>query len=174
MDEKIIVRSVYESDVERLVEIYSYYVENTAVSFEYNRPSVEEFKERIESIKKKYPYLVCEFESNVVGYAYANTYSTREAYNWTVTSSIYIDKDYRRRGIGRVLYANLEKELMKQGIVNILAGVAYTANEDIYLTHDSFKFHIKEGYSKVAHMSNIGKKFERWYDLLWMQKVIRN
>ena len=145
---------------------------NTAVSFEYNAPSEEEFKERIINTTKKYPYLVCEKDGKVVGYAYAGAYSAREAYSWTATTSIYIDKDFRRQGIGSKLYYELEERLKELGIINILAGVAYTETEDEYLTHDSYKYHLKEGYKKVAHMETVGKKFDRWYDLIWLQKKV--
>ena len=116
--------------------------------------------------------MVCLLKDRIVGYAYAGPYSSREAYNWTATTSIYVDKDYRRQGIGSLLYKELEKRLKEQGIVNLLAGVAYSDEEDEYLTHDSYKFHIRSGYTKVAHMKTIGKKFDRWYDLLWMQKKL--
>lgn len=166
------IREALEKDADRLVEIYSYYVKDTAVSFEYEVPSVEEFANRIRSIKEKYPYLVYETNGRIMGYAYASAYSVREAYNWTVATSIYLDKDCRRNGIGTALYEELEAKLAEQGIVNALAGVAYTDMEDEYLTHDSYEFHKKRGYIKVAHMPRIGKKFDRWYDLLWMQKNI--
>ena len=107
-----------------------------------------------------------------MGYAYAGEYSTREAYSWTVTTSIYIDKDYRRQGIGSRLYYELEERLKELGIVNILAGVAYSEKEDEYLSHDSFKYHLREGYKEVAHINTVGKKFDRWYDLIWFQKII--
>ena len=63
-----------------------------------------------------------------------------------------------------------KKELSKRGIVNLLAGVAYCENEDEYLTNDSKEFHIRKGYTQVAHMKAVGKKFDRWYDLIWLQK----
>lgn len=166
------VRAVQISDAERLAEIYSYYVIKTAVSFEYEAPSADEFIRRIERTTEKYPYLVCEKDGLVVGYAYAGTYNSREAYDWTVSTSIYIDREHRREGIGSLLYASLEHELKNQGIINLLAGVAFLEKEDEYLSHDSYLFHIKEGYEKVAHMKTVGKKFDRWYDLLWMQKKI--
>lgn len=167
-----VIREANVEDAERLVEIYSYYITNTAVSFEYDVPGVEEFAERIRKIKNKYPYLVCLKDDRIIGYVYAGTYSSREAYAWTVTTSIYIDKDYRRNGAGSLLYKALEEELKKQGIKNLLAGVAYIEKEDEYLTHDSCRFHLKEGYFEVAHMKSVGKKFDRWYDLKWYQKII--
>ena len=164
------IREVQISDAPRLSEIYSYYVQNTAVSFEYEAPTQEEFVKRIMYTTEKYPYLVCVDDGIVVGYAYAGSYSARQAYDWTVTTSIYVDKDYRRKGIGTLLYDELEKRLKDQGIVNLLAGVASCDAEDEYLTHGSSKFHICKGYTQVAHMNAVGKKFNRWYDLLWYQK----
>ncbi len=172
MTDRLTVRAVRSSDAGRLAEIYSYYVLNTAVSFEYAAPTADEFMKRIKHITEKYPYLVCEKDGQIVGYAYASAYSTREAYSWTVSTSIYLDKDLRREGIGSLLYASLEEELKKQGIINLLAGVAYSEKEDEFLSHDSYLFHMREGYEKAAHLKAVGKKFDRWYDLLWMQKKI--
>ena len=164
------IREVQISDAPRLAEIYSYYVKNTAVSFEYEAPTAEEFVKRIMCTTEKYPYLICVDDGKVVGYAYAGAYSTRQAYDWTATTSIYVDKEYRRKGIGTLLYDELEKRLKEQGIVNLLAGVASCEDEDEYLTHGSSTFHICKGYTQVAHMNAVGKKFDRWYDLLWYQK----
>lgn len=164
------IREVRESDAARLVEIYSYYVKETAVSFEFEAPSVEEFRNRIRTISSKYPYLVYEENGEILGYVYASAYSGREAYNWTVATSIYVDKDSRKQGIGAALYNELETRLYKQGIVNILAAVAYIDTEDEYLTHDSIIFHKRMEYKEVAHMIKVGKKFDRWYDIIWLQK----
>ncbi len=172
MNDLYLIREALPEDAPRLSEIYSYYVTDTAVSFEYAAPSAEVFGERIRSISSRYPYLVCEKNNVIVGYAYADAYSPREAYAWTVTTSIYVDADRRRQGAGALLYRALEEELHRRGIVNLLAGVAYLDDEDEYLTHDSYKFHLKEGYTKVAHMRAVGKKFDRWYDLLWLHKRI--
>ncbi len=93
--------------------------------------------------------VINEVNDKIVGYAYASAYSGRDAYAWTVTTSIYLDKDYRRHGIGTALYEKLENRLREQGIVNMLAGAAYCEKEDEYLSHDSFKFHSKIGFTKV-------------------------
>ena len=170
--DQISIRDVQISDAGRLAEIYSHYVLNTAVSFEYDAPDAEEFVRRIRNTTEKFPYLVCVKGDRVVGYAYAGTYNVRRAYDWTVTTSIYVDKEHRREGIGSLLYSELEKRLSAQGIVNLLAGVTTSEEEDEYLTHDSSRFHLSMGYEQVAHMKAVGKKFGKWYDLFWYQKRI--
>ena len=172
MSNEYIIREAEIEDAERLIEIYSYYVLNTAVSFEYEVPTVSAFRDRIQGTLEKYPYLVCVKDNKILGYAYAGVYSSRSAYDWTATTSIYVDKDYRRKGVGAALYKELEARLKAQGVVNLLAGAAFCDPADEYLSHDSYNFHNRMGYTKVAHMKAIGKKFDRWYDLLWMQKTL--
>ena len=172
MNTQLKIREATLDDAARLVEIYAPYITETSVSFEYDVPTVDEFRERIKNIKEKYPYLVCEKDGVVVGYVYASAYSKREAYDWTAATSIYVDKNYRRMGVGSLLYKHLEEHLKKMGIENLLAGVAYCEREDPYLTKDSYKFHLREGYEMAGHLKDVGKKFDRYYDLLWMQKKI--
>lgn len=172
MNAQLKIREATLDDAARLVEIYAPYITETAVSFEYDVPTVDEFKGRIKNIKEKYPYLVCEKDGEVVGYVYASAYSKREAYDWTVATSIYVDKNCRRMGVGSLLYKHLEERLKKKGIENLLAGVAYCEREDEYLTKDSYKFHLREGYVMAGQLKDVGKKFDRYYDLLWMQKKI--
>ena len=71
-----------------------------------------------------------------------------------------------------MLYRELERRLKEMGIMNVLAGAAYSDIEDEYLTHDSCDFHRQAGFSEVAHMKSIGRKFDRWYDLVWLQKKL--
>ena len=139
MNEDLTIREVRPEDAGRLAEIYSYYVLNTAVSFEYQAPSAAEFAERIRKTLEKYPYLVCEKQGRVIGYAYAGAYSIREAYAWTASSSIYIDREFRRQGAGAMLYRELEERLRGQGIVNLLAGTAYIDEEDEYLPSEGYR-----------------------------------
>ena len=166
----ISIRDASVADAKRLAEIYAYYVENTAVSFEYVPPSAEEFGHRIKGILEKYPYLVCERDGEIIGYAYASAYSAREAYCRTAAASVYVDRAHRREGAGTLLYAALEERLRSQGIVNLLAGVAYSAEEDEHLSHDSKNFHLAMGFEQAAHLKGRGIKFGKWYDLLWFQK----
>lgn len=169
---EITIRSATVDDASPLLEIYSYYVKNTAITFEWEVPSVEEFSSRIENTLKNYPYLVAEIDGQPVGYAYASRFRTRAAYAWCVETSIYVHKDFRGQGIGRALLEKLESLLKEQGVLNIYAGITYLKKEDEYLTHASPKFHKKMGYKKVAKYQKCGFKFNRWYDLIFMEKFL--
>ncbi len=167
------IRPVKPEDAERLLEIYSYYVKNTAISFEYEVPSVEEFRERIVNISKKYPYICAVADGKIIGYAYAGVFHEREAYRHSVELSIYIYQERRRNGCGRVLYNALEERLKKQGIKNLYACIAVPPKKaDEYLTFDSMKFHKKMGYKIAGHFHACGIKFDRWYDMIYMEKIL--
>ncbi|MBQ1465422.1 MAG: N-acetyltransferase [Eubacteriaceae bacterium] len=168
----ITVRSASADDAPRLLEIYTYYVKYTAVSFEYDVPSEEEFASRIENTLKKYPYLVLEDDGVIMGYAYAGVFKARAAYERSCELSVYVDKDFRRKGYGRMLYEELEKELSSRGFLNLYACIGDPIEEDCYLTRDSEKFHSRMCFTKVGTFHSCGYKFGRWYNMIWMEKLI--
>jgi phosphinothricin acetyltransferase len=170
--ETIIIRNATKADARAIQAIYAPYVKDTAISFEYEVPSVEEMARRIEETQKTHPWLVAEEDGKVVGYAYAHIFHGRAAYQWAVETSIYVDMQEKRKGIGKQLHDALEQALKAQGILNMNAAIAYIEQEDEYLTHDSIRFHERLGYKKVAHFHQCGRKFERWYDIIWMEKII--
>ncbi|MBR2520993.1 MAG: N-acetyltransferase [Oscillospiraceae bacterium] len=167
-----LVREARLTDAERLLEIYGYYVENTAVSFEYTTPSLEEFLDRMKGTMEWFPYVVVEEDGIVAGYAYAGPFAKRAAYSWCCELSIYIDKGSRGRGLGRALYAALEDKLRKMGYVNMYACIAWPETEDEYLTTDSADFHRHLGFSEAGRFRKCGYKFGRWYTMIWMEKTI--
>ena len=166
------IRTVNENDAEELLKIYSYYVKNTAITFEYEVPSVEKFKNRIKHTLIKYPYIAAEEKNKIIGYAYAGAFKERAAYDWAVEMTVYVDNERKRGGVGKLLYKKLEELLKEQGILNVNACIAYTENEDEYLTNGSMKFHEHMGYSLAGHFHKCGYKFDRWYDMIWMEKFI--
>ena len=172
MKEEIRVRTATRQDAEALLQIYAPYVKNTAITFEYDVPTVEEFAGRIDSVLTRYPYLIAEISGEPAGYAYAGPFSERAAYDWSVETTVYVREDMKRQGIGRTLYEALEEALAKQGILNLNAYIAYHDEEDRYLTKDSVRFHERMGYSLVGHSHKCGCKFGRWYDMVWMDKSI--
>ena len=168
----ITIRKAAPGDAPQILEIYASYVKNTAISFEREVPIVEEFSARIENTLKKYPYFVAEADGEIVGYTYAGRFKSQAAYDWSVETSIYIKEKNRRGGIGAMLYERLEEALKQQGILNLNACIAYTDVEDAHLTNDSIAFHEKCGYQLVAHFHQCGYKFNRWYDMVWMEKML--
>ena len=107
MNRTVMIRLATPEDAVEILKIYAPYVENTAISFEYEVPSEEEFRERIESTLKRYPYIVAEQEGRIIGYAYVSIFHERKAYDWAVETSIYVDKDYKRSGCGKLLYQEI-------------------------------------------------------------------
>ncbi len=166
------IRVAAAEDAGDILAIYAPYVRSTAISFEYEVPSIDEFTERIRCVEEKYPYLVAEAEGEIIGYAYVSAFKKRPAYHWAVETSIYIKMDKKRLGIGRRLYEVLENILKAQGILNLYASVAFIEKEDEYLTNDSVRFHEKMGYQIVGKYSKCGCKFGRWYDVVNMEKYI--
>ena len=121
---------------------------------------------------QKYPYLVAEISGEPVGYAYAGSFKERAAYDWAVETTVYVREDMKKHGIGRALYTALEEALAAQGILNLNACIAFTENEDEYLTRDSVKFHEKMGFETAGRFHKCGCKLGHWYDIVWMEKHI--
>ncbi len=159
-------------DAEQLLDIYSHYVTNTAISFEYTVPTVEEFRERINNTLKNYPYIVIEENNEIKGYAYAGPFKLREAYKYSVETTIYLKNGEQKKGFGKILLTNLEKELNLKGYTNANACIAFTDIDDEYLNKNSMEFHEHMGYKLVGHFHKCAYKFNRWYDMIWMEKFV--
>lgn len=168
----IIIREVSLMDAPELVEVYRPYVEKTAITFEYEVPSVEEFTDRIKNISAKYPYLVVEQDGRIIGYAYTSAFHVRKAYEWSAEMSIYLSDRCKGLGLGRKLYEILEDISYKQGITNLYACIGAPEKEDEYLTNNSINFHDHMGYKIIGRFTRCGYKFSRWYDMVWMEKII--
>ncbi len=159
-------------DAAELVNIYAPFVKNTAITYEYEVPSVSEFASRIADVLAKFPYIAVLIDGKISGYAYAHAFHPRAAYSWCAEMSIYLANDCHGMGIGRELYGIMETILKKQNILNLYSCVAYTEVEDEYLTQASVHFHEHMGFKICAHLHNCGYKFNRWYDMVYMEKTI--
>lgn len=166
------IRTATVADAPELLTIYAPYVRDTAITFEYEAPSVDEFAARISGVLKKYPCLAAELDGEIVGYAYAGAFSERAAYGWAVESTVYVKQNMRRGGVGRALYAELERLLAAQHVTNVNACIAVPVGDDPYLTRDSIAFHTRLGYRMVGEFDRCAYKFGRWYGMAWMEKHI--
>ena len=170
----ITIETASPKDAPRLLEIYAPYVENTAITFEYDVPTLEDFTTRIQNTLKKYPYLVLKDEGKIMGYAYASVFKDRAAYDHCCELSVYLDVNAHRRGYGKMLYAALEKKLREMGMENFYACIAYPIVEDEYLTKNSADFHEHLGFTTVGRFHRCGYKFGRHYDMIWMEKLLES
>ena len=163
--DKIIIRRAEAGDAAALAEIYRYYVEKTAITFEYTPPTAKEFAGRMAHTMARYPYLAAERDGEVLGYAYAEVFKDRAAYDWAVETTVYLRPDAKGQGAGRALYEALEDALGRMGILNLYACIASTDTEDEYLTNASVRFHERMGFRLTALFPQYGYKLGRWYDV---------
>ena len=159
------IRDATADDAAACASIYAPYVLETAVSFELEPPTVAELAERIASAQARHAWLVLEEDGRVVGYAYANRFSARPAYRWSVEVSIYLERGRQRAGGGRRLYEALLGRLADRGYRRAMAGMS--------LPNDaSVAFHRALGFTPVAVYERVGWKHGAWRDVAWMQRTI--
>jgi phosphinothricin acetyltransferase len=152
-------------DARAIREIYAPFCESTPVSFETQPPSVVQMRQRINKTLKSLPWLVCEQEGTVIGYAYASRHRDRAGYRWSVDVSVYVREGYRGQGIGRALYSSLFAILRLQGFHNILAGISLPNPASVAL-HESM------GMKLIGVYPRIGFKCGKWHDVGWWQLAL--
>ncbi len=155
-----------------LREIYLPYVRTTAVTFELEDPTLEDFTERVRKTLERYPYIVAVEEGEIVGYAYASAFRPRAAYLHSIETSIYMRMDYRGKGVGRRLYETLAKLLVLQNVFNMEACIAHCDPADEYVPATSRLFHERLGFKLVGKFNKCAHKFGRWYDMIWMERSL--
>lgn len=148
-------------DAARVAEIYRPAVEGSFISFEETAPDAAEMARRMAGVLARLPWLVAEDESGlVVGYAYAGPHRERAAYRWSVDISVYVDPAWHRRGIGRLLYAELLERLRGLGYLNVYAGVTLPNPGSVAL-HEAI------GMKQIGVYERVGYKLGEWRDVAW-------
>ncbi|UUX34466.1 GNAT family N-acetyltransferase [Fundicoccus culcitae] len=161
---KLTIRTATTLDAAAIQKIYQPYVEETAISFEYEAPDAAEMTHRIQTYSNKYPYIIAfDEKQKAVGFAYATPYSSRAAYEPSCEVSIYVAQDSKARGIGQQLYDVLEYQLTIQGRRNLVAII--TASNKA-----SLNFFEKNQYKQVGYLPRIGYKFDQWHDVIYLIK----
>lgn len=158
------LRFAVPEDAKALLRIYAQYID-TNITFEYVLPSEEEFVERICSFLQVYPYLVCEENGRIVGYAYAHRLQERAAYQWNAELSIYIDRDARSHGLGRRMYTALMALLRLQGVKTAYA-IITQPNERSERLHEAM------GFARIGVMHSTGYKNGEWHDVAYFEKAL--
>lgn len=151
-------------DASALLNIYNQYID-TSITFEYKLPTIEEFQNRIVEYSHMYPYFICENDGKCIGYVYAHRAQERAAYQWNAELSIYLDRNFRKQGLGLILYEMMFEILKLQG-VKTLYGLVTTPNPA------SIKLHEKTGFQLSGIYHNSGYKAGKWCDVLLFEKQI--
>lgn len=159
----LVIRQATIIDAEAILDIYKPFIENTAITFEYTVPSIEEFRMRIKPILEHYPYLVCEFNNEVIGYAYAHKFRERAAYDWDIETSVYVNESFHQMGVATKLYTQLLEECTLQGFHNAFAGITLPNIK-------SENFHAKLGFTSIGVFKNAGFKQGAWHSVLFMER----
>ncbi|HIT90167.1 MAG TPA: N-acetyltransferase [Candidatus Merdenecus merdavium] len=154
----MIIRDIEKKDMNRVLDIYSPYIRNSIITFEYDVPSVSIFCDRVERVIGQFPWLVCEIEGKIAGYAYASHYRERTAFSWDCELSIYLDPAFSGRGIGKVLYSRLIELVTMQGYFQAYALVSLPNIR-------SEKLHESLGFEFEGRLKNVGYKLNQWIDL---------
>jgi L-amino acid N-acyltransferase YncA len=161
----MIIRACAENDSAPLSEIYNDYILNTAVTFEEVPITPAEMAQRVATYSQLYPWLVCEVEGQIVGYAYATKWKERSAYKHTCEITVYVRNGFARRGYGQALYQSLLQELTALHCHAVLACITLPNVASISL-------HERVGFVKVAHFTEVGFKFGEWRDVGYWQKKL--
>ena len=158
-------RFINSYDAEEVLAIYAYYVNNTAITFETEVPSLANFKDRIETTLQTYPWLVALQDGKIVAYAFAKMHRPTGAYLWSPEVTIYVANDFQGKGIGKSLYEALFALLKLQGFYSVFAGIVLPNPKSIAL-------HQTLGFEEIGVFKNIGFKLGKWHSSQWMQKSL--
>jgi len=162
-----IIRLAEKRDVPGILEIYAPFILETSITFEEIVPDEASFWERIQGIMAELPYLVCEIDGRIAGYAYATGYRSRASYRWSKEVTVYIHPDFHRRGVADALYTSLHEMAKYQGVANMLAIITMP-------NKPSVGFHEHFGYRKCGEFSNVGYKQNQWQNVGWFELFLQD
>lgn len=163
---EIKLRSYKTEDTQDILAIINYNILNSTALYDYNIRSYDQQKEILEDkIKKGFPVIVAEYGGKVIGFGMYSEFRFREAYKFTVEHSVYVDKEYHGKGIGKLLLQELIQLAKKQNLHTMIA-VIDSENQS------SVEFHEKYGFKTVGIIKESGFKFDRWLHSVFMQLIL--
>jgi len=159
------IRLATPQDAARVAEIYEPAVTNSAISFELEAPDAAEVRRRIGYVSQNTPWVVCERDGAVLGFAYAGQFRVRPAYQWTVEVWAYVAPEAQGYGVARAMYTSLFAALTVQGYRNLIAGIALP-------NPASVRFHEAMGFVAAGVYHNVGYKLGAWRDVAWFERAL--
>lgn len=162
----VVVRNVDDADAAALARIYNHYIAQTVVTFETEPVTAENMAQRVADTRRAgYPWLVAEAAGSVVGYAYAARWNRRDAYRYSVESTIYVDPKLTSQGVGTRLYSGLIAAIRTAGMHAVIGGISLPNDASIGL-------HEKLGFRKIGQFAEVGFKLDRWVDVGYWELIL--
>lgn len=159
------IRHATPEDAAGCLEIYAPFANDTAVSFEHEAPSLDEYAQRITRVSRTHAFLLAEDAGAVAGFAYAGVHRERQSYRWSCEVSVYLAPEHRGRGLGRALYQSLFSLLEEQGYRMMLAGITMPNEPSVAL-------HRALGFEEIGVYRRIGWKAGAWRDVMWLARQL--
>ncbi len=162
----MILRKAIENDLPAIRDIYNDAILNSTAVYEYEIFSdayiLNWFKEKTDN---NLPILIAESDNNVAGFATYGTFRHRAAYQYSAEHSLYVHSDFRQKGIGGQLLSAIIEEAKRNQIHTLIGGI--DASNTV-----SLKMHAAFGFEQVGLIKEAAFKFDRWLDLVFMQKIL--
>ena len=165
MTTPLLIRVCLPGDIPALTGLYAWHVAHGTGTFELDAPDARQMAVRLQQADEQgWPWLVAERASRVVGYACAQPFRPRLAFRHCVEDSVYLAPDCQRQGIGRLLLAELIAQCEARGATQMIAVIGDAANSG------SIGLHRALGFKPAGQLGGVGWKFERWLDVVLMQR----
>lgn len=161
----LVIRRAVAEDVPDLMLIYNHAILNSTATFDIVPKTLEDRMAWFESHSDDCPLLVAELGGKAVGWADIRAYGTRAGYRRTVENAIYVDNEYRGRGIGSALLGAIVEAARQSGHHAIIALIV-GGNDASELLH------ARHGFEMIGRMREVGRKFDRWLDVLVYEKIL--
>jgi len=165
MSKDVHIRMATLDDAEAILSIYRPFITDTVATFEEIVPTLDEFRQRMKSILVESPYLVCELDGEIAGYAYASAYRPRASYRWNREVTVYLRPECRGKNVGTALYSALIPILKSQNYTNLLA-VVTLPNEG------SKRLHERMGFKACGVFNQVGYKMQQWHQVGWWELAL--
>ena len=164
-NQPVIIRPATETDLAAINDIYNHYVLHATCTYQESPEPLDGRRQWFNHHGEKHPVIVAELNGRVVGWGSLSAYHTRSAYRRTVENSVYIHHEHHRRGLGSLLLKELIVRARNLGHHAIIAGIDAEQAGSVAL-------HAKFGFEKVGHMKQVGFKFNRWLDVIYMELIL--
>lgn len=152
-------------DIQPILKIYGHYINHSTLTMETQLPSRSELASKISEIQTSHAFLCLLLDGDVIGFAYAYPFSPREAYRHSANLILYLHPEFDELNFRNLLYQALEERLTTKGIRNLLVTLPTSAEKEL-------EFYSNEGFEKRGNFPKAARKFDQWWDLVWMSKII--